>query len=278
MNADMVALLIAVPVGAGLLTAFIRAIDRYRHRQSSWPGRWRRVAARPVRWRHAIAMAGAGAWGYVLLSAAVQAGWVQPLGADARTDALSLGLQTLLLPAASLAALALCMGLERTSPRLAFGLGRRQRHCAARQAPLLYLAALPAVVATAVAWRGILDGLGVPSDPQTLVELVQSGRLSPQAVLYLSILAVTVAPVTEEVLFRGLLLPLLARHYGPGQAVVAVSLMFACVHFNAASLAPLFVIAAAFALAYLWTGSLLTPIVMHALFNGVNLLLLTTTG
>ena len=276
MTSDIMVLLIALPVSAALLTGCLRVADRYRRRQSSWASRWRRVASRPVRWALAVAMAGAGAWGYVLLSAAVTAGWVHPLDVESQAGGLSLGLQTLLLPVLSLAALAAVLTALRIPVRRAFGLDRRHRHCAARQAPLLYLAALPAVIATAVAWRLVLDGIGVPLTPQPLVELMRNGQLPPQAILYVSLLAVTVAPVTEEVLFRGLLLPLLTRHYGPAQAVVAVSLMFACVHFNAASLAPLFVIAAAFALAYLWTGSLLTPILMHALFNGVNLLLLAT--
>lgn len=258
-----------------LMFSVTRVLNRVHRRQSSWTRRWQRVAMRPVRWRFALAMAAASAWAYVVLFGAVQAGWLVPVDIAPDAGLLPLAAQTLPLPLAALTALAVCMHAEGASARRAFGLQARQRRAGARQAPLLYLAALPVVLAAALAWRAVLDGLAIPLAPQPLIELLQSGRLSPYAVLYISVLAVTVAPITEELLFRGLLLPLLMRHYGPVQAVTAVSLMFACIHFNAASIAPLFAIAAAFALGYLWTGSLLTAILMHALFNGVNLLLLT---
>lgn len=274
-GAQVISIFATAAGGVGLTLLLVRVLNRFHLRRTSWPRRWQRVALRPVRWRFALAMAAASAWAYALLFGAVRAGWLVPADSAADPGLLPLAAQTLPMPLAALAALAVCMRADGSSARRAFGLQARQRRSGARQAPLLYLAALPVVLAAALAWRAVLDGLAIPLAPQPLIELLQSGRLSPYAVLYISVLAVTVAPITEELLFRGLLLPLLMRHYGPVQAVTAVSLMFACIHFNAASIAPLFAIAAAFALGYLWTGSLLTPVLMHALFNGVNLLLLT---
>jgi membrane protease YdiL (CAAX protease family) len=37
---------------------------------------------------------------------------------------------------------------------------------------------------------------------------------------------------------------------------------------------PLFVIAVAFSLAYIYSGSIVVPMVMHGLFNGVNVAML----
>ena len=87
-------------------------------------------------------------------------------------------------------------------------------------------------------------------------------------------MAVGVAPIFEEILFRGIALPLLARRWGVAPAVVAVSAFFAVIHLHVPSLVPLFIIAVSFSLGYLYTGSLLAPVVMHALFNGVNLWIL----
>jgi membrane protease YdiL (CAAX protease family) len=88
------------------------------------------------------------------------------------------------------------------------------------------------------------------------------------------ILAAVLAPVFEECLFRGILLPLLARRLGTGAAVLLSSVAFASIHFHLPSLVPLCVVAVGFSLGYLYAGSLWVPIVMHALFNGVNLSLL----
>ncbi|MDD5678069.1 MAG: CPBP family intramembrane metalloprotease [Kiritimatiellae bacterium] len=92
-------------------------------------------------------------------------------------------------------------------------------------------------------------------------------------------LAMVIAPAAEEILFRGILLPLLMKRLGAGPAVILSSVLFALIHFHVPSFFPLFVLATGLALAYIYTGSLWVPIMMHALFNGMNLaiLLLATT-
>jgi len=65
-------------------------------------------------------------------------------------------------------------------------------------------------------------------------------------------------------------LPLLAFRVGMGPAVAVISLLFAGIHLHLASLVPLFLISVAFSLAYLYSESILVPVVMHGLFNGVN--------
>ena len=92
--------------------------------------------------------------------------------------------------------------------------------------------------------------------------------------VYLILLGTLVAPVAEEVLFRGLALPLLAKRFGTGAAVLVTAFVFASLHFNAASFGPLLILGLVFALAYVYSGSLWTPIALHSLFNGVNIALL----
>lgn len=84
---------------------------------------------------------------------------------------------------------------------------------------------------------------------------------------------VFVAPVTEELLFRGLLLPDLARRYGPMVALVATSLLFGASHGDRvvgvyAAVAGLILGAVA-----LRTGTTLIAIVMHASVNAMPVLL-----
>ena len=53
--------------------------------------------------------------------------------------------------------------------------------------------------------------------------------------------------------------------------VLVSSLLFAAVHAHLPSFAPLFVLGTCFAIAYEWSGSILVPMTMHALFNGITL-------
>ena len=85
------------------------------------------------------------------------------------------------------------------------------------------------------------------------------------------------APVVEEVMYRGMLQGGLARLTGSRRgAILFVSLAFTFQHVGAAdphALPTLFLLSVAFGVAYERTGRLAAPIVMHALFNGANVLI-----
>ena len=106
------------------------------------------------------------------------------------------------------------------------------------------------------------------------VAFIISDETSPWMRAYFFLLAVVLAPLFEEILFRGILLPALAKRFGATASVVAVSVLFAGIHGHVPSLVPLFVLSAALCLAYIRTGSLATNIAMHAVFNGVTVTLL----
>ena len=80
-----------------------------------------------------------------------------------------------------------------------------------------------------------------------------------------------VAPIIEEMLFRGVAFPAMLRHTSLTRSMIFVSLIFAAIHLTPTALVPLFVFAMALSLAYLYTGNILVPIVMHLLFNSVSL-------
>ena len=101
-----------------------------------------------------------------------------------------------------------------------------------------------------------------------------SSRALPFALNFALVAAV--APVAEELAFRGLGYSLLAR-YGRVLAIVAVGLAFGLVHGLLEALPILAVFGAGLALLRERTGSVLPSIGVHALFNAVALVLAVTT-
>ena len=112
--------------------------------------------------------------------------------------------------------------------------------------------------------------LGAPSSRQGIVELFSGSQTLKQRVLII-ILAVGIAPLVEEFIFRFFLYGVVRRYLGRFVALVLTSALFAAVHAHLPSAGPLFVLGACFALAYEWSGSLVVPMTMHAFFNAVTL-------
>ena len=87
-------------------------------------------------------------------------------------------------------------------------------------------------------------------------------------------MAVVVAPVAEEVVFRGYLYGVLRRYGGRIPAILVSSLLFAAIHVHLPSLLGLGVLAVILCLLYERTGSLWSTIAMHAAFNASTLVML----
>lgn len=77
---------------------------------------------------------------------------------------------------------------------------------------------------------------------------------------------VVVAPITEELFFRGILLHRWTVKWGVRRAVLISSLVFAVLHGN---IVGLFIFALVMAVLYIKTGTLLVPIACHALNNAI---------
>lgn len=147
-----------------------------------------------------------------------------------------------------------------------------------RQALVFYLAAMPLIAATSMISNALFAYSGIPLQPQPVL----SGFIDTTAPLWfkgwLILTAVAAAPLVEEIVFRGVFFPALARHRGIPAAIALVSLLFAFIHGHAPAVLPLFVVGTTLATAYLYTGSLLVPIFIHAIFNSVNLAALLLSG
>lgn len=85
-------------------------------------------------------------------------------------------------------------------------------------------------------------------------------------------LVVLAAPIFEEIIFRGLVFQGISKTMGRIPSVLASAAIFAIVH-PPASVAPVFVLGVCAAFAFARSGSLISAMVVHAIYNGVIVLL-----
>jgi membrane protease YdiL (CAAX protease family) len=111
-----------------------------------------------------------------------------------------------------------------------------------------------------------------PQEQEAVHALRVTSEWSNRVVL--GVLALFLAPIVEEIFFRGMLYPAIKQAGFPRLATFGVSLLFALIHFNVVSFVPLFVLAILLAALYEHTNNLLAPIAAHALFNGLNFAML----
>ena len=162
---------------------------------------------------------------------------------------------------------------------LARGLGlscRRWLYDSAR-ALLGYLAVLPICVGLLLLLLHVFLIFGAEPHPHPVLE---GWAAFPPAWRVLStVSAVVLAPLTEEVFFRGLLQSMIRRWSpSPWVAIVAASVLFTAFHVNQPQALPsLFALSVALGYNYERTGRLYAPILIHAVFNAVNLWVWTSS-
>jgi uncharacterized protein len=135
----------------------------------------------------------------------------------------------------------------------------------------LLLSALPMVFAVDYIASALLK-VNTSTDTQEVIRIFENSSTVAQRVPII-LLAVVIAPVAEELAFRGYLYGVIKRYFGAVPALVLSGILFALIHLNLPSFFPLLVLASVFALAYELSGSLLVPMTMHALFNALSLIL-----
>ena len=111
--------------------------------------------------------------------------------------------------------------------------------------------------------------IGDQGGSNPLLELVlNSDEFIP--LLFLLITTVILAPVFEELVFRGVLLPVLVSKVGKISGVLLSALIFALAHLSVGELPPLFVLGIGLGLMRLSSGRLFPCALMHSLWNGVT--------
>jgi CAAX protease family protein len=115
--------------------------------------------------------------------------------------------------------------------------------------------------------------LGEGLSKQEIIQLFNASQTLPQRIIII-IMAVALAPIAEEFMFRFFLYGVFKRYFGRLIGLILNASLFGAVHTHLPSFAPLFVLGSCFTIAYEWSGSILVPMTMHALFNALTLTLL----
>ena len=110
-----------------------------------------------------------------------------------------------------------------------------------------------------------LREIGIEQDQAELFSAVKDAPLSQFLLVLLA--GAILAPIGEEIFFRGFLFTSLLKERGPVVAYAASSLLFAVVHLNLPALLPILVLGVGLAIARHVSRGLLAPIVAHSLNN-----------
>ncbi len=134
---------------------------------------------------------------------------------------------------------------------------------------ILYgIAAIPPVFLITVLMSTVIGELGFISESQPVIEWLINPETSAATRIVIVICAVVVAPLIEEIIFRGILFPAVLKNHSFIFSALLVGCIFSLIHFHAPSFLSILVLNIFFCAGYASTGSLVTPIVMHMIFNG----------
>ena len=179
----------------------------------------------------------------------------------------SVGGSLLLLTATQLGLLA-AAGLFVATPRALAGARFLPEHGLLRSVALGIGIGIPAWLGAqllSVLVTSVLGGLGIEPD----LGLAESAlnRAEPWVLV---VALVVVAPVAEEIFFRGIAFNAWEREYGTRRAIYGTAALFAVIHGSVFALAPIFLLGLVLALLYRRTRSLPATIALHATFNAVS--------
>ncbi len=140
---------------------------------------------------------------------------------------------------------------------------------------------IPSFIIGIIALGGLLYLLGWNSwvtshysaKPQQMVELIQSTEHGA-TIAAIAIAAIIIAPIAEEIIFRGYLYPVVKRFSERWFATLFNGLLFGIIHFNLMGLPLLILMGVILVILYEVTGSLWAPIACHAAFNALQIILM----
>jgi len=131
-----------------------------------------------------------------------------------------------------------------------------------------YVAALPLVLLTSLLSQALLKNQG--GGNPLLEVILQSRDYGTFALLY--VMVAVMAPLFEEVLFRGFLFRSLQTHLPLGTAMVLTGLLFAVAHLNLADLLPLTVLGTVLSYTYWRSQNLGAAMILHGIWNSGSFL------
>ncbi len=258
--------LLFIAILAGGIAADILLLMRRRSDSDSWAQAVRRLRERPWTLQDVA---------FVTLALATwitSAWWLQQNAEPGRANSVLIGIGSFLTVFLTVAVYSACaIRSKKTTWRHAFGMNRESFGRQCRAGGFLYLAFMPPFVLIGWLYAMALKGFNLQTDRQKILRVFIDPNLPLGSRIAIVVMAVIMAPIWEETLFRGIASSALAKQARLWLVVGVVSLFFAAIHGHLPALLPLFTLAVALSLAYIHTGSLVVPIVMHAIFNSVTL-------
>jgi len=124
------------------------------------------------------------------------------------------------------------------------------------------------IMLSVAGYADLVGSLFETSEQQDLVKHLQGAESTGMDYFFAFFLAVVLAPICEEFLYRGYLNPVIEKYGGKHFAIILVGFLFAVVHGGVYPLLPLFFFGMILGYLYDATKSLWAPIICHALFNG----------
>lgn len=164
-----------------------------------------------------------------------------------------------------------------TLSTVAYSLGQSFKYAAP-----LFIMFLPVIWIATLIWSSgmsLLQEAGLIEElpPQEIITLFQGGG-NWLAIAMLALMAMVVAPIVEEVIFRGCIYRFLKSQTNRLSAQILSGSVFALMHGNLLSFLPLVIVGVLLARVYERSGSLAVAIWFHAFFNSFSLCILFITS
>ena len=138
--------------------------------------------------------------------------------------------------------------------------------------PLIYLITIILLLFVGLLNQYLLTNFfDIEIKPQDILERFKELENSFEISIFVVGSAV-IAPIYEELLFRGIIFPKLIQKTNFTIALVLSSLLFAVLHFHLSALLPLFVLSIILSITYLYTSTIWASISLHALFNLISII------
>lgn len=132
----------------------------------------------------------------------------------------------------------------------------------------LALASGTIVVLYGLSWA--LDTVGIPARLTLMSDL--PARSDPLFAVSMAG-SLALAPVCEELLFRGVLYQAVRQRFGPWRGILASAVMYALLHLQPVMIPEMLLLGVVMALAFEQTRSLYPCMVLHVAYNGVIILM-----
>ncbi|HEY9812465.1 MAG TPA: lysostaphin resistance A-like protein, partial [Candidatus Sericytochromatia bacterium] len=137
-----------------------------------------------------------------------------------------------------------------------------------------YFVALPLVILVSLVNQKLWQGQG-GSNP--ILPIALENRDGIALTIFFTTAAIA-APLFEEFLFRGFLLPSLTRYFPAWGAIILSSFLFAIAHLSLSEVLPLMTLGIILGVVYTRSRNLLSSILLHSLWNSGTLLSLFILG